>query len=82
MIHEVLAPGMENADHSDLGAEIFGIRGELGEGLGGRAKKQVIQELRVHGNQGVQCSGEGEDHVEVFNGQEVLSASFDPFFFS
>jgi hypothetical protein len=82
MIHEVLAPGMKNADHSDLCAQMFGVLGELREGFGGRAKKQVIQELLVHGNQGVQCGGEGEDHMEVFNGQEVLSASLDPFFFS
>jgi hypothetical protein len=82
MIHEVLTPGMENADHSDLCAEMFGVLGELCEGLGGGAKKQVVQELRVHGNQGIQCGGEGEDHMEVFNGQEVLPASLDPFFFS
>ena len=56
--------------------------GELREGLGGRPKKQVVQELRVHRDQGIQCRGEGEDHMEVFNGQEVLPASLDPFFFS
>jgi hypothetical protein len=44
-------------------------------------KKQVVQELRIHGNQGIQFCGEGEDHMEVFNGQEVLPASLDPFFF-
>jgi hypothetical protein len=81
MIHEVLTPGRENADHSDLCAEMFGVVGELREGLGGGAKKQVVQELLVHGNQGVQCGGEGEDHREVFHGQEVLPASLDPFFF-
>ena len=82
MIHEVLTPGMENADNPYLCAEMFGVLGELREGFGGRAKKQVVEELWVHGDQGVQCRGEGEDHMEVFNGQEVLSASLDPFFFS
>jgi hypothetical protein len=81
MIQEVLAPGMENADHPHLGAEMFGVLGEFRERLGGRVKKQVVQELRVHGNQGIQFGGEGEDHMEVFNGQEVLMASLDPFFF-
>ena len=81
MIHEVLAPGMENADHSHLCAEMFRVLGEFRERFGGRAKKQVVQDLLVHGNQGIQFGGEGEDHMEVFNGQEVLPASLDPFFF-
>jgi hypothetical protein len=82
MIHEVLAPGMENADHPHLGAEMFGVLGEFRECFGCRVKKQVIQDLLVHRNQGIQFGGEGEDHMEVFNGQEVLPASLDPFFFS
>ncbi len=68
MIHEVLAPGMENADHPYLGAEMFGVLGKFGECFGGRAEKQVVQDLRVPGNQGIQFGGEGEDHMEVFNG--------------
>jgi hypothetical protein len=43
-------------------------------------KKQVVQELLIHGNQGIQFCGEGEDYMEVFNGQQVLPASLDPFF--
>jgi len=54
MIHEVLAPGMENADNPYLGAEMFRVLGEFREGLGCRAKKQIVQDLRVHENQGIQ----------------------------
>jgi hypothetical protein len=54
MVHEVLTPGMENADDPYLGAEMFGILGELRERLGGRVKKQIVQELLVHGNEGIQ----------------------------
>jgi len=82
VIHEVLPPGMENADPPDLCAEMFGVLGEFRECLGGRVKKEIVQDLRVHGNQGIQCGGEGKDHMEVFNGQEVFAASLDPFFFS
>ena len=39
MIHEVLAPGMENTDHPHLGAEMFGVLGEFQEGFGCGAKK-------------------------------------------
>ncbi len=82
MIHEVLTPGMENTDHPHLGAEMFRVLGEFRERFGCRAKKQIVQGLLVHGNQGIQFGGEGEDHMEVFNGQEVFPPSLDPFFFS
>ena len=68
MIHEVLTPGMENADNPYLCAEMFWVLGEFREGLGCRAKKQIVQDLRVHGNQGIQFRGDGKDHMEVFNG--------------
>jgi hypothetical protein len=54
MIHEVLTPGMENFDHSHLCAEMFWVLGEFGECLGCAVKKQVVQDLLVHGNQGIQ----------------------------
>ncbi len=54
MIPEVLTPGVENADHPHLGAERFGVLGEFREGFGGRVKKQIVQDLLVHGNQGIQ----------------------------
>jgi hypothetical protein len=34
MIHEVLAPGVENTDASDLCPEMFGVLGKLRKGLG------------------------------------------------
>jgi hypothetical protein len=81
MIHEVLTPGMENGDDPYFCAEMFRVLGEFRECLGCRVKKQVVQDPLVHGNQGIQFCGEGEDHMEVFHGQKVLPASLDPFFF-
>ena len=54
---------------------------ELCDRLGDRTKKQIVQDLAVHGDQGIQFRGEGEDHMEVFNGQEVLTLLLDPFLF-
>jgi hypothetical protein len=48
MIHEVLTPGMENADNPYLCAEMFRVIGEFRERLGCRAKKQIVQDLLVH----------------------------------
>jgi hypothetical protein len=44
MIHEILTPGMENPDHAYRGAEMFWVLGEFCKGLGGRTKKQIVQD--------------------------------------
>jgi hypothetical protein len=60
---------------------MFRVLGEFQESLGGRAKKQIVEDLPVSQNQGIQFGGKGEDHMEVFNGQEVLTARLDPLLF-
>jgi len=72
MIHEGLAPGVQNADPPYLCTEMVRVLCELGEGLGDRTEKEVVQDLAVQGDQGIEFRGEGEDHMEVLNGQEVL----------
>jgi hypothetical protein len=81
MIHEVLAPGVKNANTPYLCTEMFRVFCEFCESLGDRTEKKVVQDLAVHGYQGIEFCGDGEDHMEIGNGQEVLTASLDPFFF-
>ena len=81
MTHEVLTPGMENADTPYRCPEMFRVLCEFRERLGDRTKKKIVQDLPVHGDQGIEFGGDGEDHMEVFDGQEVLTASLDPFLF-
>ena len=47
MIHEVLTPGMENTDHSYRCPEMFRAICKFPECLGGRAKKQIVQDPLV-----------------------------------
>jgi hypothetical protein len=47
MVHEVLTPGMENTDHAYRCTEMFRVLCELRECLGGRAKKQIVQDPLV-----------------------------------
>ena len=72
MIHEVLPPGVQNADTPNLCPEMFRVVCELCKGLGDRTEKEVVQDLAVQGDQGIEFRGEGEDPMEVLNGQEVL----------
>jgi hypothetical protein len=54
MIHEVLAPGVENTDTPDFCAEMFGVLGKLRKGLGDRTEKKIIHDSAVHGDQGIE----------------------------
>jgi hypothetical protein len=47
MVHEVLTPSMENTDDSYRCTEMFLVLCELRECLGGRAKKQIVQDPLV-----------------------------------
>jgi hypothetical protein len=57
------------------------IIGELHERLGYGLKKKIIHDLPVHRYQAIQFRGDGKDHMEILNGQEVLTARLDPSLF-
>jgi hypothetical protein len=54
---------------------------EFHERFGDRTEKEIIEDLAVHGDQGVEFRGDGEDHMEVLYGQEILITGLDPSFF-
>jgi hypothetical protein len=81
MTHEVLSPGMEDTDNSYHCPKTFRVLCEFRERFGDRTEKEVVQDLAVHGDQGVKFGGEGEDHMEIGNGQEILTAGLDPLLF-
>ena len=82
MMHEVLPPGVQNADTSYLCPEMFRVLGEFRKRLGDRTEKKIVHDLAVHGDQGIEFRGKGEDDMEVFNGQKILTTSLDPFLFA
>jgi hypothetical protein len=81
MIHEVLPPGMENADNSYRCTEMFRIICEFLDRLRDRTKEKIVHDPLIHRYQGIEFRGDGEDNMEVFNGQEILTASLDPSLF-
>jgi hypothetical protein len=54
MIHEVLSPGVQNPDTPYFCPEMFRVLCETGEGFGHRTEKEIIEDLTVHGDQGVE----------------------------
>src|SRR5512139_3118634 len=78
MVHEVLAPGVQDGDEADPSTQVFGVVREFQERLGYRAEQEVIQDPLVHDGQGIELGGDGEDHVEVLHRQEVLCSCLYP----
>jgi hypothetical protein len=68
MIHEVLAPGVKNAYTSDLCPEMLRVVCEFHERFGDWTEKKIVQDLAVHGDQGIEFRREGEDHMEIRDG--------------
>jgi hypothetical protein len=64
-----------------LRAKMFWVVCKLRKGLGDRTEEKIVKDLAVDGDQGIEFRGEGEDHMEILNGQEVLTAGLDPSFF-
>ena len=81
MIHEILAPGVKNADAPDLCPEMLRVVCEFHERFGDRTEKKIVQDLAVHGGQGVEFRGDSEDYMEIRDGEEVLPTGLDPFLF-
>lgn len=75
---QILAPGMQNGDESDLATQMLGIGRDRAQGLGGGVEQDLVDHgLVLVGDRGDlrrQC----EDHVEIVNGNEVGLTVFQP----
>jgi hypothetical protein len=81
MIHEVLTPGMQKADSPYPCAKMFLVIGEFHERLRYGSKKKIVHDLPIHRYQGIQFRGDGEDHMEILDRKEIITARLDPFLF-
>jgi len=54
MIHEVLPPGVQNANTSYLCPEMFRVVCEFCERLEDRTEKKIIHDLAIHGDQEIE----------------------------
>lgn len=47
MQQQVLSPGVEDADHTDLGSQVFAIGCDLPQGLCAGGEQQIVKQARV-----------------------------------
>jgi len=71
MVLEGLAPGVQHGKHADLRTEVLGISGDRAESLRGCPEQDVIDELLVLECDARQLVRDGEDNVEVLDGQDL-----------
>jgi hypothetical protein len=78
MPEQVLSPGVECADDADLSSQVFGIDGDLEQGLRAGGEQQVVEQTRIFQGQYVEFVGHREHDVEVAGGQEFAFAGRQP----
>ena len=71
MVHEGLAPGVEDGEEPEAGAEMTGVGGDLLKRPGRRAQQQIVDDLRVLERQRRQALRDREDHVGVRHRQHL-----------
>src|SRR5260370_41523775 len=78
MMLEFLVPGMQDAEESDLSAEMLGVSGDLEQLLGAEAEQQTIHHLLVLQGQRRQFVWERENYVGVRRRQQFGTARGEP----
>ena len=78
MVLQLLIPGMENAEETNLGPEVPGICGDLDQSLGAGAEEQSIDHFLVLKGQRRQLMRKREYHMSVGSGQQFGPSRFEP----
>jgi len=79
MEDECAAPGVEDAQHAQLGAQAFGVAGEVLQGLGAGGKQEVQPGLELRADEHSQFLRHRKGDQEVGHGeQEPLALAFQP----
>src|ERR1035437_1181598 len=78
MQKQVLSPGVQDADHGELGAQVFAIDSDLQQGLRAGGEQQVVEQTRVLQRQHIEFVGHSEHDMEVTGGQEFGFAGRQP----
>ena len=69
---------MQHHGDAEFGAEVLGVATEGLEGLGGGMEQDLVEHRGVALRQGVELVRQGEDYMEVRDGEEVRFPCLDP----
>ena len=75
---QILSPGMEHRHEADSRAQMFGVGGDLHEGLGRGAKEYAVNYTLVLEGHGRNHLRQREDNVKVLDRQQFSGALLEP----
>ena len=75
---QFLVPGMQDAEESDLSAEMLGVSSDLDQRLGADAEQQTIHHFLVLQGQWSQFVRESENDMGIARGQQFGTARLKP----
>ena len=78
MMHQVLTPGMEHAEETDLGAQVIRTGGNFQESCSAGSKQKAVEKLLVVEEEKIQLVRKGKDQVHIGNIQEFPLAGGQP----
>ena len=78
MQEQVLPPGMQNADDTNLSSQVFRIGCDFQQGLCAGGEQQIVKQTRVFQGQHIEFVGHGEHDMEIAGSQEFELACRQP----
>jgi len=78
MMRQGRAPGVQHQGGADARTQMLRIGGDRAQRLGSDIKQQSIHQLLVGIGQGTDPCWQGEDHVVILHGQEIVLARLEP----
>src|SRR5712692_2350024 len=78
MQQQVLSPGVQDADHADLGSQVFLIRCDLQQSSCAGGEQQIVKQARVFQGQDIHFMRHGEHGMEIAGSQEFALAGRQP----
>jgi hypothetical protein len=78
MMHEGLAPGVEDGEEAQLSPEVAGVGGDVLKGRGRRAQEKVVDDSGVLEGEGREGLGQGEHDVGIGHLQHLGLAGLEP----
>ena len=78
MEEQVLSPGVQDRDDTDLSSEVFGIGCDFQQGLCAGGEQQIVKQTRVFQGQHIEFVRHGEHDMEIAGVEEFAFSCCQP----